>query len=86
MNKKNKISITKASGEIVAFSVDRLKHSLEKSGASEIEIERIIKEISSKLYDGIATKKIYRIAFDLLKESSNHLAAKYHVMYQRIVM
>lgn len=79
MNKENKISITKASGEIVAFSVDRLKHSLEKSGANESEIERIIKEISSKLYEGIATKKIYRIAFNLLKESSRPLAAKYHL-------
>ena len=79
MRKKNEISITKASGEIVAFSADRLKLSLVKAGASESEIERIIKEISSKLYEGIATKEIYKIAFDLLKESSNHLAAKYHL-------
>lgn len=79
MKKRNKISITKASGEIVPFSADKLKHSLERAGASESEIERIVEEINNRLYEGISTKKIYRIAFNLLKESSRHLAAKYHL-------
>ena len=79
MKKTNKIFITKASGESVPFSADKLKLSLERAGANEDEIDRIIEEISSKLYEGISTKKIYRIAFNLLKESSRHLAAKYHL-------
>lgn len=79
MEKANKTSIIKASGESVPFSPKKLKHSLKKTGASEDEIDKIIKEISSMLYEGITTKKIYRIAFNLLKESSGHLAAKYHL-------
>jgi len=79
MKKASKILITKASGEAAPFSPAKLKHSLEKAGASEIEIERIIEEISNRLYEGMSTKKIYRIAFNLLKESSRHLAAKYHL-------
>ena len=79
LKKVNKISITKASGESVPFSAKKLKRSLERAGASKDKIDRILEEISSKLYEGISTKKIYRIAFNLLKESSRHLAAKYHL-------
>ena len=81
MKKGNKISITKASGEIVPFSADKLKRSLERAGASEAEIERILEEIGSNLYEGIPTKKIYKTAFSLLKESSRPLAAKYHLKH-----
>ena len=79
MKKTNKIFITKASGESVPFSADKLKLSLERAGANEDEIDRIIEEISSELYEGISTKKIYRTAFNLLKKDSGHLAAKYHL-------
>jgi len=79
MIKGNKVSITKASGEFVPFSADKFKRSLERAGANEDEINRITEEISSKLYEGISTKKIYRSAFKLLKQNSRHLAAKYHL-------
>lgn len=79
MDKGNKISITKASGESAPFSEDKLRHSLEHAGASEEEIDKIVKEISNKLYDGMTTRKIYRMAFNLLKECSRPLAAKYHL-------
>lgn len=79
MKKANKIRIIKASGESEAFSADKLKMSLERAGANADEIDRILKEITDCLYEGISTKKIYRIAFNLLKENSRHLAAKYHL-------
>lgn len=79
MKKRNKISIIKASGENVSFSSEKLKLSLERAGASEIEINKITEEVSRQLYEGISTKKIYRIAFNLLKECSRPMAAKYHL-------
>lgn len=79
MKNKNKVLITKASGEAAPFSADKLRHSLERAGADEAQVKRIVEEISSRLYEGISTKKIYRIAFNLLKESSRHLAARYHL-------
>lgn len=79
MKKKSEILITKASGEAIPFSADKLKHSLERAGADDMQVERIVEEISSRLYEGISTKKIYRIAFNLLKENSRHLAAKYNL-------
>jgi len=72
-----KLIITKASGEKVPFSYQKLHHSLERSGANDETINEIISEVESQIYKGIATKKIYQIAFGLLKKSAKPLAAKY---------
>ncbi|MCY7410783.1 MAG: restriction endonuclease [Chitinophagales bacterium] len=69
--------ITKASGEKGTFSYQKLHHSLERSGAIEETIIDVINEVESLLYEGIPTKKIYQIAFGLLKESTIPFAAKY---------
>jgi hypothetical protein len=79
MRKNNQILITKASGEQAPFSPEKLKRSLLNAGASEELVESIVDEIQPKLYGGISTKKIYRIAYNLLRERSGHLAAKYHL-------
>lgn len=73
------IHVTKASGEISPFSEEKLEHSLQAAGATKEQVDFILKEISAKLYDGMTTKKIYRIAFNLLKDGSKHLAARYHL-------
>lgn len=76
---KEEIHITKASGKTAIFSEEKLRNSLLRVGASTDQINSVINEIADKLYDGITTKKIYRMAFSLLKESSRHIAAKYHL-------
>jgi hypothetical protein len=77
MKTGNKISITKASGEIAKFSEVKLRSSMQNAGATDEQINGVMNEISGKLYEGITTKKIYKLAFSLLKGSSRHLAAKY---------
>lgn len=77
--KNKKINITKASGAIALFSSEKLVQSLKKAGASEDIALSIADEVSENLYEGMSTKKIYRIAFNLLKKSSSPLAAKYHL-------
>lgn len=79
MSKKNQVVITKASGQQAPFSPEKLKRSLLNVGASEDLAESIVDEIQPKLYAGISTKKIYRIAFNRLKNISSPLAAKYHL-------
>jgi Restriction endonuclease/ATP cone domain len=74
---KMKINITKASGETALFSTEKLRHSLKRSGADEDTISEIIHKVQDMLYEGITTKKIYKLAFDLLKKQSRHVAAKY---------
>ena len=72
-----KILITKASGEKTTFSSDKLRHSLHRSGAEENTISEIIRDVQKNLYDNISTKKIYQLAFGLLKKQSRHSAARY---------
>lgn len=73
------IFITKASGEKSRYSEEKIRTSLKRVGATDEQIDPIINEISSKLYEGMPTKKIYRLAFNLLRDGSRHLAAKYHL-------
>jgi hypothetical protein len=76
---KKEIFITKASGERAPFSEKKLRASIQRAGADDRDIDLIIDEVSAKLHDGMTTKEIYKTAFKLLKESSRHLAAKYHL-------
>lgn len=79
MKPKKNIVITKASGELVPYLEEKLRNSLMKSGANDKQVKEILKSISAKLYPGISTKKIYRMAFNSLRNSSSSLAAKYHL-------
>ncbi len=79
MKERSKVSVTKASGEIVPYSQEKLQHSLKRAGASEDDTKKIMEGINKRLFEGISTKSIYKMAFNLLKEQSNHLAAKYHL-------
>jgi hypothetical protein len=78
MKHKNYI-ITKASGTQEAFSSEKLRHSLAKSGANEATIDNILSEIELKLYDGISTKKIYQAAFNMLKRNNRSHAGRYNL-------
>lgn len=73
------IYVTKASGEKSRYSEEKIRVSLKRVGANDEQIDYIISEIASKLYEGMPTKKIYRLAFTLLKEGSRHVAARYHL-------
>jgi hypothetical protein len=71
--------ITKGSGEVVPFNPQKLKTSLKKAGANELVAEAILQNIQNELYEGISTKKIYKLAFGKLKENSSSFAARYHL-------
>ncbi len=71
--------VTKASGEEVVFSMDKLRQSLRNSGATEEQIDKVIKVIEPQLFNGISTKKIYTWAFSILKKSTGSVAAKYQL-------
>ena len=71
------INIRKASGKIVPFSVQKLTASMQRAGANKTDVSFIVDEVSKKLYEGISSKEIYRIAFGLLKKAVKPVAAKY---------
>jgi hypothetical protein len=74
---KSNILITKASGEKVVFSEEKLRNSLKRAGADNKMIFAITNEISDALSEGITTREIYQRAYTLLKKASISLAAKY---------
>lgn len=73
------MKIIKHSGAIVDFNREKLKQSLLKSGANKSLVLEVLKTIEEQIYEGIATKQIYKLAFSLLKKASNAHAARYNL-------
>jgi hypothetical protein len=71
------MKVKKNSGEVVAFNKEKLVRSLLASGATLDKANDIIDDIESQFYDGITSRKIYRLAFQKLKSSSKAHAARY---------
>ncbi len=70
------VLIRKASGELEPFSPEKLKKSLMRSGASQAQIDSIVKDIESRIFDGISSKLIYDKAFALLKKKPRVIKSK----------
>lgn len=71
------ILIQKANGDIVPFEAEKLHESLASAGASEATIAFISHQIEQQLVEGMTTRKIYQLAFNLLKKSYRPNAARY---------
>lgn len=69
--------IIKASGEKVPFDIEKLRRSLQRSGAGKEQIASIFTSIGTSLHEGMHTKQIYQLAFKLLKQGSVPYAARY---------
>lgn len=73
------MKVRKRAGDIVDFDPEKLKRSLLKSEANAVLVEEIMSGIRNQLYDGIATKQLYKLAFKMLKKKSNAHAARYNL-------
>jgi hypothetical protein len=73
------IQVIKGNGEKVYFDAQKLKQALQNAGAGTSEQDRITKLVESKIYNGITTKQIYKIAFDFLKRESHKIAGRYRL-------
>jgi hypothetical protein len=73
------MKIIKHSGAIVDFDRSKLKQSLLKSGANHDLVNDVLQLIEKEIYEGVSTKHIYKLAFGLLKKSSNSQAARYNL-------
>lgn len=72
-----KILIQKASGELVPFSEEKLKNSLQRVGANDKLARLVIDDILSWIESGMPTRKIYGRAFALLRKYQRSAAARY---------
>ncbi|WP_394758828.1 restriction endonuclease [Flavobacterium sp.] len=73
------MKIIKHSGDIVEFDKSKLERSLLKSGANKLIVDAVLVTIEKEVFEGITTKSIYKLAFNLLKKASNSHAARYNL-------
>jgi len=73
----NKIYIIKANGEKAPFQIEKLINSLKRAGANKVIIRQIVHNIERVVYDGMTTKKIYQMAFRMLKGKARVSASRY---------
>lgn len=73
------MKVVKQSGDIVYFDREKLRNSLQLSGAANEKIDDILSIIEREIYEGMPTRKIYKLAFRLLKKTSKVHAARYNL-------
>jgi hypothetical protein len=71
--------ITKASGELVPFSPEKLRSSLQRAGAKVEFSQEVLDEVLPQITSGLSTRKLHRMAFDLLHKRDHHMAARYRL-------
>jgi hypothetical protein len=74
---KHNYKVMKVSGNMELFSRMKLMHSLQRSGADATVVEEVLREVESKLFDGISSKMIYDMAFSFLRKKQLGIAARY---------
>jgi len=77
MKSTTQINIVKYNGDVVPFDVNKLINSLRRSNANENVIQDIVQKIEDQIEEGMTTKKIYQLAFRMLKSKSSVSASKY---------
>lgn len=75
------VTITKSNGERVPFDSNKLINSLTRAGAETKVAEAILKKIKPKIYNGIYTSKIYRMAFKELRKLDNPASSRYEARW-----
>ncbi len=73
------ILIKKASGDIEAFSSEKLEQSLFNAGAEKDTIEKIVADIQQWIQPGVSTKKIYARAFSILRSKEVNSSLRYRL-------
>ena len=76
---EKEILITKKSGDVVKFDVEKLKESLRRVGANSDLIERVVSETELYIQSGMSTHKVYKKAYNILSKISNRSAGKYRL-------
>lgn len=71
------IQVKKSAGYMQTYDEEKLINSLTYTGATEEQIQEILKEVNKKMYEGIPTRKIFSLAFKKLRQISRPLSAYY---------
>ena len=75
----DEIWVVKEGGEKELFSDEKVGNALRRAGLGPKEVKEALAQIRPKLYDGITTKKIYGMAYDLLEEMKPEISHRYNL-------
>ena len=73
------VKVRKNNGELVPFDKSKLLEALRRSGASPEHIKLVDQKVAKEIYDGIPTKKIFKLAYATLRNLSDHSAGRYRL-------
>lgn len=71
------MEVIKANGEHVAFDIQKVRRSIERTGASEGIVQAVLARVEKKLYDGIPTKELYALVREELSRDSVCFSCRY---------
>lgn len=71
------MKLIKDNGEETLFDSQRFKESLLKSGASEVQVNKVLEDISGRMFEGMKTRQLYQWAHEMLRGYSDAFAARY---------
>jgi hypothetical protein len=77
MSNPHAIEIIKSDGTREHFDEQKLKRSLERSGATDEAVHDVLEGVSHELRDGVTTHDIYHRAYELLKKHEHRAASRY---------
>jgi len=75
----NNLKVRKNDGTLVPYDENKLTEALKRSGASAQHIELVNQKVNKEIYDGIPTKKIFKLAYSILRNLSDHSAGRYRL-------
>jgi Holliday junction resolvase len=73
------IWVVKESGEREQFSKQKAVNALRRAGLSAKESDEVLKALGPRLYDGITTKKIYAMLYELIDELKPEVSHRYNL-------
>lgn len=79
MMQNTNFKITKKSGEIIPFDVEKLRTSFIRSGANEKDIHAVLAQLADFVHEGISTRKLFKLAYGLLRKKSIEVAGRYRL-------
>lgn len=73
------MEVIKANGDRVPFDIEKVKSSISRTGASAGIVDRVASEVEERVKDGMTTRELYKIVFDILQNQSVCYACRYNL-------
>lgn len=73
------IQVIKSDGSKAEFDIEKVKASIERTGAGSKLTEEVVGKISKKVMDGMTTREIYKMVFEELEQRSTCYACRYNL-------